>query len=101
MSGLYVIFARDKAGAVQLRLDTRPAHLEHAQRWGDRIKLGGPMLDDAGQNPCGSVLIIEADSLEQAQSFVADDPYYKAGLFESVTVTPWRKTLGGWGAAQG
>jgi hypothetical protein len=28
-----------------------------------------------------------------APGFVANDPYRKAGVFGSVTITPWRKTL--------
>ena len=28
-----------------------------------------------------------------AEAFSAGDPYRKAGLFQTVTITPWRKTL--------
>jgi len=29
----------------------------------------------------------------EAAAFAAGDPYGKAGLFRSVTITPWRKVL--------
>ena len=34
---------------------------------------------------------VRADNRAAAEAFVADDPYAKAGLFESVTIRPWRK----------
>ena len=41
----------------------------------------------------GSVLIVEFDDSAAAERFAADDPYAKAGLFETVTIRPWRKVL--------
>ena len=35
----------------------------------------------------GTVLIIEADSMEDAEKFAQNDPYYKAGLFEEIKIT--------------
>ena len=70
----------------------REAHLAYAHDQGDRVKLGGPYLDEAGQM-CGSLIVYEAETLEEAQAFHAKDPYKLAGLFESSTITPWRATL--------
>jgi len=36
-------------------------------------------------------LIVETDVREEAEAFIAGDPFTKAGLFEKVTVTRWRK----------
>jgi uncharacterized protein YciI len=41
----------------------------------------------------GSVLIIDFESDDLAQAFCANDPYALAGLFETVKITRWRKTL--------
>ena len=41
------------------------------------------------------MLIIETESLSEAHSFAAHDPYALAGLFASVDVRPWRLALGG------
>jgi uncharacterized protein YciI len=43
----------------------------------------------------GSLLILEAESLEDARAFNLDDPYQKAGLFASVQVTAFKATIGG------
>jgi uncharacterized protein len=85
---LYALLCQDKAGHVQLRLDTRPEHLAYLDGLGDRLKLAGPFLGADGK-PNGSLVIIEADDLAEAKSVAAADPYAKAGLFESVVVRPW------------
>jgi uncharacterized protein YciI len=51
----------------------------------------GPTLD--GDLPNGSLIIIELDSLEDAQAFAEGDPYNKAGLFDSVSIKSWKKVF--------
>ncbi len=41
----------------------------------------------------GSLLIMAFDDRGQAQAFAEGDPYARAGLFESVTIRPFRKVL--------
>ena len=89
---LFVISWRDKPGALEVRMGAREAHLAYAHDQGDRVKLGGPYLDESGQM-CGSLIIYEAETLEEAQAFHDKDPYKLAGLFETSTITPWRATL--------
>ena len=43
---------------------------------------------------CGSLIVLETDSLAAAEAWAAGDPYKAAGLFESVTVTEWKKVIG-------
>jgi len=88
---LYAVICRDKPGALQTRLDTRAAHLAYIEQTGI-VKMAGPFLE-AGQM-CGSLVILECDSLEAAQGWAAGDPYAHAGLFESVSVTEWKKVIG-------
>ena len=89
---LYHILCRDKPGHLQTRLDNREAHLAVVNSLGDKLFAAGPLLN--GQDEMvGSVLIIDFDSDESAESFCANDPYAQAGLFEEVTINRWRKTL--------
>ncbi len=41
----------------------------------------------------GSLLIMAFDDQGQARAFAEGDPYARAGLFESVTIRPFRKVL--------
>ena len=88
----FAIHCIDKPDSLALRLATRPEHLVHLQSVGDRMLLAGPLLDGEG-NPMGSLVIIDFADRKAAIEFAAADPYALAGLFASVAVTAWRKTL--------
>lgn len=85
---LFVIEGRDKPGALEIRLSTRPTHLDYLKGLGEAILLAGPFLDD-DEKPCGSLMIIRAESLEEAQGIASRDPYVAAGLFASSEVRRW------------
>ncbi len=53
----------------------------------------GPLLSEDGERPVGSLLIMAFDDQGQARAFAEGDPYAQAGLFESVTIRPFRKVL--------
>ena len=53
------------------------------------VKIGGPMLGADGGTPVGSMIVIEAESLEAAKAWAALDPYAKAGLWQSVSIRPF------------
>lgn len=88
---LYAVICRDKPGALQTRLDTRAAHLAYIEATGI-VTMAGPFLEE-GQM-CGSLVVLETDSLAAAQDWAAHDPYAKAGLFDSVSITEWKKVIG-------
>lgn len=88
---LYAVICKDKPGALQTRLDTRAAHLAYIETTGI-VKMAGPFLE-AGQM-CGSLVILDCDSLDAARAWAAGDPYAAAGLFDSVSVTEWKKVVG-------
>lgn len=85
---LYALICTDKPHSLQVRLDNRPAHIEFLKDMGDGLKAAGPFLDDDG-NMTGSLVIIEAANRDEALAISQEDPYAKAGLFESVEIRPW------------
>ena len=82
----------DKPGHLQIRLDTRAAHLAHIEASGI-VEMAGPFLDAEG-GMIGSLVILSVESMDQAQDWAAADPYAKAGLFDSVTIREWKKVVG-------
>ena len=90
---LFSIVAIDRPGRLERRKATRPAHLEFLAVSADRVRAAGAFLAEDG-TPTGSLLIVEAESLAEAEAMVAADPYTKAGLFESVTVRAWKYVIG-------
>ncbi len=91
---LYVIHALDKPDHLQVRLDNRPAHLEYVTSGAVKLCVGGPLVEEDHETPKGTLIVIEAENLEAAETFAANDPYNKAGLFETVSVTALNKTIG-------
>jgi uncharacterized protein YciI len=85
---LFVIDARDRPGALEVRLATRPAHVAYLERLGDDLILAGPFLD-ANEKPCGSLVVVRAATLADAERIADSDPYVAANLFESRSVRPW------------
>lgn len=87
---LFAFVCKDKPGHLQVRMDTRPAHVDHLNRLNAEgtLKMAGPFLDGDGK-PSGSLVIVEAETIEAATAIADADPYAKAGLFESVEVKPF------------
>jgi len=90
---LFALHCVDKPNALDLRMATREAHLAYVGGFRDQLRLGGPMLDANG-DMAGSLIIIETDDLAAAEAFSAADPYKLAGLFERVTISAFKPTLG-------
>lgn len=86
---LYAMIAKDAPGALQTRLDTRPVHLEHLKSLGKKLVFAGALLD-AEEQPEGSIVIFEAETLAEAEAMAAADPFVPAGVFASYEVKRWR-----------
>lgn len=82
----------DKPGAQQTRLENRAVHLAHIADSGV-VELAGPFLNPEGQMT-GSLIILNVETLADAQTWAMLDPYAKAGLFQSVTLSEWKKVIG-------
>lgn len=96
----YAIIAEDKAGSLQDRLAARPAHLERLNALKDegRLLLAGPHPAVDAEDPgeagfSGSLVVAEFDSLDDARVWADADPYVAAGVYEQVTVKPFKKVL--------
>jgi len=87
---LFAFVCKDKPGHLNVRMDTRPVHLEHLNRLNAEgtLKMAGPFLDAEGK-PNGSLVIVSAETIEAAKAIADSDPYTKAGLFESVEIKPF------------
>ena len=96
----YAIMAEDSPNSLEKRLQARPQHLarlELLQNTG-RLLLAGPFpaidSNDPGPNGfTGSLIVAEFSSLEQAREWASNDPFMLNGVYQKVTVKPFRKTL--------
>jgi len=90
---LYVAYCLDKPGHEAVRAENRSAHVDFLKSYAANVAMAGPVLSDDGQQMVGSLLILEFENRAELESFLKSDPYAKAGLFASVDVRPWRKTI--------
>ncbi|CAH3467308.1 hypothetical protein AI2711V1_2035, partial [Raoultella ornithinolytica] len=97
---LYVIYAEDIADSLEKRLSVRPAHLARLQLLQDegRLLTAGPMPAVDSNEPgaagfTGSTVIAEFESLEVAKAWANDDPYIAAGVYQNVSVKPYKKVF--------
>ena len=90
---LVAFICHDKPGHVELRMKTRPAHLEWLEANKDKVTFAGPLLADDGQTPRGSLIVAEFETLDAARTFQKADPYTQAGLFAEVSAIPTRKVF--------
>ncbi len=97
---LYVILGHDVPGSLEKRLAVRPDHLKRLEALRDegRLMLAGPLPAIDSEDPgdagfTGSLVVAEFDSLEDARGWADADPYLAAGVYDSVTVKPFKKVL--------
>ena len=90
---MFVVHCKDKPGAQQIRLDNRAAHLDFLKANLARVVMAGPVQTEDRQGMVGSVLVLDFAARAELDAFLAQDPYAKAGLFDSVTVLPYKKVL--------
>nr|WP_298100654.1 YciI-like protein [uncultured Shinella sp.] len=87
---LFAFLCQDKPGALQVRMDTRPDHVAYLNdlNASGKLAFAGPFLGDDGK-PTGSLVVVKAETIEEARQIAANDPYAKAGLFAAVDVKAW------------
>jgi uncharacterized protein len=86
---LYALICTDKPDGLAVRLEKRPEHVAYLKSLGETLKFAGPFLEEDGKTMCGSLVVIEASSLDAARALAAGDPFAKAGLFAQVEIRPW------------
>jgi uncharacterized protein len=94
---LFVIHALDKPGALPQRLAHYEAHkafLTDAAAHGVAIVMSGPLMDDAGAEMIGSLLLVEAPDRAAVERFNKADPFRAAGIWQEVTITGFSRRQG-------
>jgi uncharacterized protein YciI len=83
----------DKPKHQDVRLANRAQHVEFLKANIDKVLIGGPTLTDDGQSMTGSVLVFDLPDRAALDALLAQDPYAKAGLFEKVEVSVYKKVF--------
>ena len=95
---LFVVTCTDREGTVEKRLAVRPQHLARMEKLDaeGRVIVAGAMPKDR-DNPqngfYGSTLILDFETREALDAWLADEPFLKEGVYESIDVKPFNKAL--------
>ena len=91
----YLVFCRDQPGSEHPRAQALADHLKHLDSVMDRVALAARLKDESGR-PSGSIMIVKADSPVDAERFVMRDPFFSAGVWESLEVHHMGRAVGNW-----
>ena len=93
---LYIVIAKDGTdeGALERRHKVRDAHLDAIKPAVESgfVQLGGALLDDKG-DMMGSVMLLNADSEEEARAFVENDLYTTGGVWQTFELYPFKRAV--------
>jgi uncharacterized protein YciI len=65
----------------------RPVHREYIKglQKNGQIAIAGPFIDDSG-----GLLVYEAETPEQVDALIRNDPFFKEGVFKSWVLRAWK-----------
>ena len=96
----YCIYAKDSPNSLENRQLKRPEHIKRLKLLQDmgRLLLAGPFPNVDSEDPgpegfSGSLIIAEFETLDAAKKWADDDPFSHAGVYKSLEVKPFKKTL--------
>ncbi len=92
---LYVMIGWDTADGAQRRDQWRRQHVDyiHKLERNGRIRFAGPIRDNGDDRSIGVVIVYEASNLHDARNMANADPYVAGGVFETLTVHPFKQVI--------
>ncbi|MEP2735984.1 MAG: YciI family protein [Erythrobacter sp.] len=91
---LYAFYCRDGENGAALRERLLAEHLAHIETALDKIAVAGPLKQ--GDETVGSLLVVKAEDEKTARSILEADPYFAAGVWQSITVDQFLGVAGDW-----
>ena len=88
---LWVISCVDKPNTAAIREQHLLPHRSYLQGQKGILVLAGATQSDDGKEAVGSLFVVNVNSRTEAKAFSDGDPFTKAGVFSSVTITRMRK----------
>jgi hypothetical protein len=82
---LFILLCKDHPGALSVRTRARLPHLDFVADHVSAFRYGGPLIGGTGQ-PEGSLMILDLPDRAALDAHMRADPFFSAGLFESVTI---------------
>jgi uncharacterized protein YciI len=80
----------DQPGASALRHEFREAHEAYLAKHTGMVMARGPLVTDDGEEPIGSVLLLDVPDMDAARVFMEQEPFYSNGVYKDINFHRWR-----------
>ena len=91
----FSIFAWDAPNSIEPRASAQSDHFAHVETMMEKIAIAGPLKDSKGSS-IGSLFVLKAETLDEAEAILRSDPYFKAGVWERWEIHPFVPAAGEW-----
>ncbi len=81
----FLVRAYDGEGMLSKRMEVRPRHLEGMEKLGKHVVCAGGLLDDEGKMK-GSALVMEFDTRDELDNYLAHEPYVLEHVWERIEI---------------
>jgi uncharacterized protein YciI len=88
---MFFVQLQYKPDADLARFACRAEHIEYMIAALPYTKFGGPLLADQGDRSSGAIFVLDLPDRAAVEKFVANEPFFRNGLFESVLIRRWRQ----------
>ncbi len=90
---MYAIVCFDRPDSASLRDAHRAAHQRFLGENSPKIVFGGPLKNGADGPSVGALIVVDCATREEADSFIGSDPFYRAGVYETVSIRAFRQVF--------
>ncbi|MEV0803936.1 YciI family protein [Kribbella sp. NPDC050281] len=90
----YFVYGRDRLGGYDVKVNLNEEHWAFMDRYAEELVARGPTLTADGEETTGSLHIVDLPDDEAVHTFAYDEPYYRAGAFDSIVIHRFRKHVG-------
>jgi len=90
---IWVILCKDKPNSFEKRMGIIDEHRRYLARHPIKILISGPLTDISGNVMNGSFFMVEAETENEVKEFQSNDPIFKAGVWDQITISPFNKRV--------
>ena len=95
---IFAILLMDRPGTAELRIQVRPEHRAYLGKLADKMAFAGPLTSEDGKTTVGSLLVMDFPSKADVETWLADEPFTKAGVYEKPVIhvfnNSWQQQVG-------
>lgn len=91
-----ICYDRDPHSSQQIRAAELDAHLNYIKTIADKVLVAGPLSIEGSSSFNARLFIYAVDNEPDARELLASDPYFIAGIYADVSVSPFLPARGKW-----